>query len=323
MKQTLTFLLLFSLAFLLLFSLAVEASALSGVLVAGNKKLNRGECLEVGCDDGIVKSLELVMSVGNAWRRSATDQPLCRVSLLSADSVELQAVEIMLGRIRNADDDDSRRFVLTFPGCDRSPVETEVEASAGTCTLQLTSEGNSDWETRFGYDSYIPAGTIAGLANVAAVRVKALLPAEVISVNLDSRPLPEARDTRWQCADDVERYLAEAPYDMVEGVYTYMDCDLDTRRARRGGDYRIAVVKAGTGYDLIYLGGAEVNAGDWREGMRKGHVEPTVFQDNYTLRWADANGDAGFEGAWASITGAIMELHFPAESATLRFSREP
>ena len=104
MKQTLTFLLLFSLAFLLLFSLAVEASALSGVLVAGNKKLNRGECLEVGCDDGIVKSLELVMSVGNAWRRSATDQPLCRVSLLSADSVELQAVEIMLGRMRDADD---------------------------------------------------------------------------------------------------------------------------------------------------------------------------------------------------------------------------
>lgn len=308
---------------LLLIIFAAEASALSGVLFVGDKKLNRGDSLEVGCDSGIVKSLELVMSVGNAWRRSATDQPLCRVSLLSADSNELSAVEIMLGRIISADDDASRRFILTFPGCDRLPVETDVQASARTCSLQLINGENNDWETWFGNEIYTPSGMISGLGNVAAVRIKALLPVEVISVNIDSRPQPATRDTQWRSAGDVERYLAGAPYDMVEGVYSYMDCDLDTRRARRGGDYRIAVVKAGNGYDLIYLGGAEVNAGDWREGMRKGHVEPTVFQDNYTLRWTDATGDDCFEGAWASITGAIMELHFPAESATLRFSREP
>lgn len=107
------------------------------------------------------------------------------------------------------------------------------------------------------------------------------------------------------------------------GIWTALDRDTDSRRALAGGRYKLAVVpRNDEGYDIIYLGGAEVNSSAWKPGMRKGILKPTIFKDHYDLIWYDSKMmPIEFDASASVEQGAILTLSFPLLKSTLRFSR--
>lgn len=109
-----------------------------------------------------------------------------------------------------------------------------------------------------------------------------------------------------------------------EGIWESLDRDNDPRYARQGGRYLLATVDNGHGaYDIVYLGGAEVNAPFWRPGMLKGRMKPTIFTDRFDLEWFDSSGKPVTPGDCEAKVeqGAILVVHFPLLKTTLRFSR--
>lgn len=132
--------------------------------------------------------------------------------------------------------------------------------------------------------------------------------------------------TEWTRRDEEElhRYLDHST-DRHEGVWRYLDRDVDAGVARAGGEYRLATVSDGDGgYLILYLSGAQVNGDKWKSGMIKGRLKPTIFVDHYDLEWMDAmmekvSGDASGE---INLNLGILTVTMPLEKATLRYSRE-
>ncbi|MCI9607757.1 MAG: hypothetical protein HFJ94_06250 [Muribaculaceae bacterium] len=109
-----------------------------------------------------------------------------------------------------------------------------------------------------------------------------------------------------------------------EGIWTFLDRDTDSRRALAGGRYTLGIIKQsdGPGYDIIYLGGAEVNSSRWKEGMKKGTLTPTIFSNHYDLTWFDSQMEPIERDANASVEqSSILTLSFPLMKSTLRFYR--
>jgi len=111
----------------------------------------------------------------------------------------------------------------------------------------------------------------------------------------------------------------------VEGVWDFLDRDTDNSMARQGGRYSLLSVAGEDGnIDILYLGGAVVNAQSWRPGMKKGRLRPTIFNQSYELDWTDATGESMGPDCHATIEqGAILTLNFPLYKSSLRFSRRP
>lgn len=109
------------------------------------------------------------------------------------------------------------------------------------------------------------------------------------------------------------------------GIWEYLDRDTENVRARSGGRYRLAVVPSvsSSGYDIVYLGGAEVNPSAWRPGMIKGRLIPTPFAGHFDLRWVDSSLTPIREDVHASLdsSNAILTLSFPLLGSTIRLYR--
>lgn len=109
-----------------------------------------------------------------------------------------------------------------------------------------------------------------------------------------------------------------------EGMYEYLDRENDPKYVRLGGRYSLALVRDVSGGCLIlYTGGAETNASQWKPGMIKGRLTPTRFPGQYNLLWYDAaftdRGDEGY--ATIDLDTGLLSLYFPILKATLRFVR--
>lgn len=107
-----------------------------------------------------------------------------------------------------------------------------------------------------------------------------------------------------------------------EGYWDYLDRDMDDGIARIGGKYRIALVENEDGYDVIYVSGAQVRKGEWREGMLKGRLVKTIFTDNYKAMWIDSTFrpiDDDVNGFFES--GVILDMSFPVYKSKVRFSK--
>ena len=110
------------------------------------------------------------------------------------------------------------------------------------------------------------------------------------------------------------------------GVWEYLDRDTDSRRAMIGGRYRLGIVEASDGrkgeYDIVYLGGAEVNPSKWRQGMLKGRLKALPFANHWDLQWYDSEMQLISTDLNASMEqNAILSLNFPLMKSTIRFYR--
>lgn len=120
----------------------------------------------------------------------------------------------------------------------------------------------------------------------------------------------------------------------VVGVWEFLDRDTDSGWAEPGGMYRLAVVPhidAGNCeykgvqpvYDVIYLGGAKVEASHWMPGMVKARLYATQFENHYDVVWFDARMEwMGAEVSADFISSDILAFHFPLHKSHMRFARE-
>lgn len=127
--------------------------------------------------------------------------------------------------------------------------------------------------------------------------------------------------TVWSMASLTENIKKQE--DANVGFWTYLDRDNNGQKAKIGGMYRIALVKSDIGYDLIYLSGAVTNSSQWKLGMIKGQLKPTIFKNHYNLVWYDSMFDVIDIECYVNITdNAIMSVHFPLYDTVIRFSKE-
>lgn len=188
-----------------------------------------------------------------------------------------------------------------------------------TVSVVMTNKGMA--EVLIGGEFLFSIGMIPVGGDVETVSMTTDGQVEIRSVNVrnDSRAKVPVL-ARWDMDALTERL--SAPKDFREGIYEYLDSDIDPDKCRLGGRYRLALVADGKGgYDIVYLGGAEENLTMWRPGMIKGTLVPTIFQNHYDLTWYDTAMEDDMVELWGNLNGTLIELHFPLEQGTIRFRR--
>lgn len=111
--------------------------------------------------------------------------------------------------------------------------------------------------------------------------------------------------------------------DPNEGFWDYLDRNIDDKLLRLGGRYRMALIATSSGYDIIYISGAEVNASKWQTGMIKGRLIKTQFPNHYDLIWYDALFAPFSNDVNATIeNNSIITFNFPVHKTQLRFAKQ-
>lgn len=119
--------------------------------------------------------------------------------------------------------------------------------------------------------------------------------------------------------EELRKYF-ERSSDEMEGEWGIFDRMLEDNYMRMGGEYRIALVKSESGYDLIYLDGAFKNPGEWQSGMKKGRLLASHFENVYNVEWIDASGEI-IGGAKAQFESPMLRIIFPEHSSELRLRK--
>lgn len=129
-----------------------------------------------------------------------------------------------------------------------------------------------------------------------------------------------ATTTAWT-RDALDQHFQDS-IDPVEGYWTYLDRDMDDTWLRLGGRYTLAVVSSDSGYDIIYIDGAQVKKSQWHSCMLKGHMTQTIFSGNYDLSWIDATMEPiGIDNYATVENGVVLTLHFPEYKSQVRFAK--
>lgn len=142
------------------------------------------------------------------------------------------------------------------------------------------------------------------------------------SVSLDELRLTTGRysqkDAAWSDPELLGEYL-RLSHDFMEGYWQPLDRSLDESLLCLGGDYRLAIVRALDGYDLIYLSGARVNADEWSPGMKKAHLSPSGIEGVWDVEWLDAMHRPMSHELKAQMDGnGTLTLQFPYQNSQLR-----
>ena len=113
--------------------------------------------------------------------------------------------------------------------------------------------------------------------------------------------------------------------DAKEGFWQYFDRENNPEYARMGGRYTIATVAEPDGsYTIIYIDGAQVKGAEWRPGMMKGKLVPTIFAGQFDLEWVDAEMVTMTRDINARIEqDALLTVEFPLLKTRMRFSKMP
>lgn len=109
--------------------------------------------------------------------------------------------------------------------------------------------------------------------------------------------------------------------DTIEGYWLYLDRVMDGKKSRLGGKYRLAIVRNGAGYDVLYMSGAEVYPQIWKPLMLKGRLEDTQFVDNYNAVWYDSKKKEIEDEGYATFADNILTIHLPLNGIVVRFQK--
>ena len=145
----------------------------------------------------------------------------------------------------------------------------------------------------------------------------------VASINeIESAPSDESLISEADVLSALDSICAKATD--AAGLYSMLDYDQDDAYARLGGEYRIALLPGGDGYDVYYMGGARENASRWRAGRLKARLKSTAFPTVYNVEWCDA------EGKWMLFDvqaehdplAKTLTVKFPYQGSSIRFRKE-
>lgn len=194
------------------------------------------------------------------------------------------------------------------------------EAELGKAEFDCAGDEAS---VRIVYDGYSARVYAGEVANVLVCRLDSLCPgpfvvegAEPVEAWARFLPIPEPEAPAFSTADSLLVYL-QASDDPREGLWRYLDRDMDANRATLGAYYDLATVRRPDGgYDIISLdvsGPLQI----------KGRLAPTIFIGHFDLAWRDASGLPVADEASAQFApdGSILTLRFPLHRAQIRFSR--
>ncbi|MCM1517926.1 MAG: hypothetical protein NC117_04720 [Pseudoflavonifractor sp.] len=122
--------------------------------------------------------------------------------------------------------------------------------------------------------------------------------------------------------EDIAVRLASSS-DPVEGYWRYLDRETDDTVLRLGGDYRLALLRDGDGYVMVYIDGARVNDAAWSPGMVKGRLRATPFVNHFDLTWYDSLLMPMDSETHATFDGSVLTLEFPLYNRSrIRLYRE-
>jgi hypothetical protein len=129
--------------------------------------------------------------------------------------------------------------------------------------------------------------------------------------------------SRFKSLRELGEYLANSK-DSIEGYWQYLDRNINAPTVLNGGYYDLAVVKSAEGYDILYVGGAEMYTALWQPLQVKGRLYETIFKDDFDLEWTDGRrSEVMNRDVYVSFEqNAIMTVHFPLLKSEVRFSRK-
>lgn len=199
-----------------------------------------------------------------------------------------------------------------------------VNTDGGFNTVRLMKEGDS-LSVAVGEKKPIQLATVGIKADIDSCRIGYFCgessKIEINRVHYRSTPDPAKMCRTAWTADSLDRYLAQSK-DENEGYWHYLDRRMDESQMKSGGKYRLAVVCAGEGYDLLYVGGAEMYPRYWQVGMRKGVLEASPFIGTYDMKWHLSDKTLVEDEAYATFSGNILTLHFPLHKSEVRFYKK-
>lgn len=187
----------------------------------------------------------------------------------------------------------------------------QIKVDNGVLSL---SAGNKELSTLFSCE-YIPqktfsAGIVAGKNKISIKRI-------------EFKSIPDKRvsnKTSYTQAD-VEQAVKNTGNDFYVGFWRYFDRNTDDSRFELGGKYTIALVPTDSGYDILYISGANRFSSYWSPYMKKGALVRTPFYNQYEIHWFTADKNLYFDECYASVSEDILTLHFPIQQSTVRFYR--
>ena len=137
----------------------------------------------------------------------------------------------------------------------------------------------------------------------------------------DYAAMPDRHDITWDDPTALDTHLQNSR-DRLEGYWQIIDRSLEETLLKMGGDYRFAMVKAKTGYTLVYLSGAKVNAHQWTFGMPKAHLTPSGIDGIWDVVWLDAmHSPLSHELKAQQDKDGTLTVQFPYQSSRLRLVR--
>ena len=143
---------------------------------------------------------------------------------------------------------------------------------------------------------------------------------KVTDISLTRRATPPAPPS-WASASHIEQHIA-ASRDSFEGYWSLFDRDLEESLLMPGGDYRLAMVRDGGRYLLLYLSGARVNNKKWRQGMVKAILTPDLFPEIFDVVWYDAEGLPLSNAVKAQLgEGNTISIQFPYQNSSIRLRK--
>jgi len=311
--------------------LPVSGDAVVGKLVAGNFRLSAGEEWRLPSDSAALLSVEVRGRVAPGRNPGCDDLLFWRMTLVGDE--EVKVADVTVARPKEDVAEDYNSPVVSVVACGygaNGDVVGELlwDGSYGksiggnSClTVAVVTDRKGMAEILVGEeDSFFSLGMIPVREEVVSMSLSGNCMVDINSVNVKKDRVGFPTESGWSIEGLSRRF--NTSLDSREGFYDYLDSDVDTDMCRLGGRYRLAVVGDGNGgYDIIYLGGAEENGQAWRPGMIKGKLSPTIFLNHYDLQWYDAEMSDDMEELWGELNGTVMELHFPRERGTVRFSR--
>lgn len=169
-------------------------------------------------------------------------------------------------------------------------LERSVNLSTGFNTILLEAKG-SKYNVFVGDDELMYIGTFSNDSLIGSCGLIASVDSYVSNFVVNS----EYDISKTLFTQNTEQTLIEkfkiSSASSIEGFWSYLDRNNDPDWARLGGRYRLALVKNANDFDIIYIGGAEINKLNWKEGMIKGRLKSTIFQNHYDVEWYDSMFD--------------------------------